>query len=180
MGKFFNCLVSENLINDWASTLDWLFDDSKFSKARNWNGGYTSLFTKRIKKLKYLSNNEKRVFYGKCNSNEFPNQNRPKRKKRLPYIIMTAGDSFARDLIRHIRNGIAHGEAVISKVKDTLYIEIIDYSDKTKSQDKQTAYLFIPLTYITQFSQIYDEINKSIMNTTRKDRSAAKKYRKEE
>lgn len=179
MGKFFNCLVSENLINDWASTLDWLFDDSKFSKTRNWNGGYTSSFTKNIKKLKHMSDKEKRVLYGKCNSDDFPNQNKTKRKKRLPYIMMTHGECFARDLIRHIRNGIAHGETDISKVGDSLYIEIIDYSDKTKSLDKQTAYLFIPLSYITQFNKIYEEINKSIMNTTPKDRTATKKYKKE-
>lgn len=177
MGKFFDRLVSENLFKEWASTLDWLFDDLKFSKDRNWNRGYTSTYTKKVKKLEYLSN-DKQVIHGKCKSSDFPNQCKNKRKNLLPYIMMS-GKSFARDLTRHIRNGIAHGETAISKVKNELYIEIIDYSDKSKSPEKQTAYLFIPLSYINEFFRIYDEINKSIMNTTPKDRKATKRNRKE-
>lgn len=175
MGKFFNSLVSEKLIGDWAYTLDWLFDDLKFSKERNWNGGYSSSFTKRVKALKYLSNEEKRVIYGKCDNTDFPNQCSNKRKKRLPYIAMSNGNSFARDLVRHIRNGIAHGDSTVHKVNSELFIEVIDYADKTKSPDKQTAYLFIPMSYVTQFYVIYEEINKSIMNKTRKHRQLTKK-----
>lgn len=180
MGKFFNCLVSENLINDWASTLDWLFDDLKFSAERNWNGGYLSLYAKKLKTTKYMSDKEKRFKRGKCETSDFPNQCNPKRRKRLPYIAMLSGNSLARDLIRHIRNGIAHGETTVTKVGEELYIEIIDYSGKTKKSDKQTAYLFIPLSYINEFFKKYDEINKSIMNTTKKDQDAAKKFRKKE
>ena len=180
MGKFFKCLVSEKLIDGWALTLDWLFDDLKFSKDRNWNGGYTSSYTKKVRSLKYLSEKENRVVYGKCKTTHFPNQNQKQQEKRVPYIVMTHGESFARDLIRHIRNGIAHGETNISKVGSELYIEIIDYSDKSKSPNKQTAYLFIPLSYITQFCKIYEDINKSIMNTTKKDRNAKEKSQKPE
>ena len=178
MGKFFNCLVSAELINEWASTLDWLFDDLKFSKSRNWNGGYTSSYTKKLKKLKYLSDKEKRVQYGKCKSKDFPNQCENQRKKRTPFIMMSSGDGFARDLIRHIRNGLAHGETNISKVKEDLYIEIIDFSDKTKKLDRQTAYLFLPLDYITKFFEIYDEINRAIINTKPADRKATNKFKK--
>lgn len=177
MGKFFNRLVSEKLINDWASVLDWLFDDLKFSEYRNWNSGYISSYTKRIKTLEYLSNKDKRVLYGKLKTSDFPNQSKSQHKKRLPYIMMLSGDSFARDLIRHIRNGIAHGETTISKIGENLYIEIIDYSDKAKSLNKQTAYLFIPLSYITEFFKIYNEVNKSIRHTTPKDRKATKKFK---
>lgn len=179
MGKFFNCLVSEKLIEDWAYTLDWLFDDLKFSKEHNWNGGYTSSFTKKVKALKYLSDKEKRVIYGKCHYKDYPNQSKSKGKKRLPYIVMSNRDSFARDLIRHIRNGIAHGESTIKKVNSELYIEVLDYADKTKSPEKQTAYLFIPLSYVTHFYKLYEEINKSIMNTTKKDRKLSNKHKKE-
>ena len=177
MGKFFNSLVSEKLIEDWAFTLDWLFDDKKFSKERNWNGGYTSSFTKKVRALKYLSDKEKRVKYGKCNLTDFPNQSKNRRRKRLPYIVMSNTDGFARDLIRHIRNGIAHGESTVCRTESELFIEIIDYSDKTKSPEKQTAYLFIPLSYVTVFSKLYEEINKSIMNTTKRDRKSSKKYK---
>ena len=180
MGKFFNTLVSEKLIEEWAVTLDWLFDDRKFSKERNWNGGYTASYTKKIKTLRYLSDKEKRVKYQKCECTDFPNQSKNQKKKRLPYILMFNSDGFARDIVRHIRNGIAHGESNISTIKSELFIEIIDYSDKTKSLEKQTAYLFLPLSYITQFCKIYEDINKSIMNTTKKDRQASKRYKKGE
>ena len=93
---------------------------------------------------------------------------------------MSKSESFARDLIRHIRNGIAHGESTVCNVDSELYIEVIDYSDKTKSPEKQTAYLFIPLSYVTQFYKLYDDINKSIMNTTKKDRKLTKKHKQED
>lgn len=180
MSKFFNCLVSEKLINDWASTLDWLFDDLKFSKDRNWNGGYTSSFTKKIKKIKYLSDKENRVIYRtKIKHTEFPNQCKMN-NKRTPYVMMLQGDGFARDLVRHIRNGIAHGETSIKKVCDELYIEILDFSDKSKTPGKQTAYLFMPLSYITQFYRIYDDINNSIMNTKKKDREATNRIKRKD
>ena len=91
--------------------------------------------------------------------------------------MMSSGDSFARDLIRHIRNGVAHSEVRISKVHEEPYIEIIDYSDKSKSPEKQTAYLFFPLSYVGQFYKVYCDINRGIMNTKEKDRLAKRKYR---
>ena len=178
MGKFFNCLVSEDLIKDWASTLDWLFDDLKFSAERNWNGGYTSSFTKKVKELKYFVDNKNCVKYSKCKGADFPNQSKKRRRECLPLIVMSQKESFARDLIRHIRNGIAHGNTAVHKVKGELFIEIIDYTDKSKSPDKQSAYLFLPLSYITQFYKIYEGINKSIMHTKRKDRDVTKKLKK--
>ncbi len=177
MSKFFDKLESERLLSSWASTLDWLFDDTKFSETNNWNSGYVGQFTKRVKKLKYLSNKDKRITYGKVNCGDFPNQNSKSRRKRTPYIVMKSGDCFARDLIRHIRNGIAHGQTNIYKFKSDLYIEIMDYSDKSKSPEKQTAFICIPLFYIVSFNAIYNEINKSIMNTKPKDRMATKKYK---
>lgn len=179
MGKFFEHLISENKYCEWAATLDWLFDDLKFSSERNWNGGYVGSFTRKIKKLKYLSDNSNSVWHGKVQVKDFPNQNKTRKKAKENCIIMKAGDSFARDLVRHIRNGIAHGQATITNSKCELYIEIIDYSDKSKSADKQTAYIYIPMEYITTFYKIYSEINNSIMNTKEKDRSDTKKKKKE-
>lgn len=108
MEKFFKYLKSSALLNDFAEALDWLFDDQKFSEERNWNRGYVSKYTKKIKAQEHLSNAENRVYYGKCIAKDFE-----KNDDRLPYITMKSGDSFARDLMRHIRNGIAHGNANI-------------------------------------------------------------------
>lgn len=49
MGKLFNTLVNESLIEDWANILDWLFDDERFSSERGWTRGYVGNFTKKVK-----------------------------------------------------------------------------------------------------------------------------------
>lgn len=174
MEKFFKYLKSSASLNDFAEALDWLFDDQKFSEERNWNRGYVSKYTKKIKAQKHLSNAENRVYYGKCIAKDFE-----KNDDRLPYITMKSGDSFARDLIRHIRNGIAHGNTNIIIRNGIPHVEINDYSDKPKSQNKQTAKMFLPISYITEFYKLYEEINKSIRHTSQKDRKATKKYAKE-
>lgn len=176
MAKFFNQLVEENLITEWAETLDWLFDDLKFSKERNWNSGYTGQFTKRLKRLHGL---DKENYIYKNNSTiDFPSLMENNRNNRVPMIVMVQGDSAARDFIRHIRNGITHGHTLIFKVSDVLYIEILDFSGKPKSIQKQTAYICIPLSYITTSCQIYNEINRAIMNTKSTDRKQSEKYKK--
>lgn len=177
MSKFFSKLVSENLFEDWAQTLDWLFDDLKFSKTRNWNKGYVCKLTNNIKKLEYLSDNN-RVRYGKIKNTDFPNQVKNSRQKHTPYIFMKESEGFTKDLIRHIRNGIAHGQTKIFKVSDDLYIEIKDFSDKSMSLEKQNAYIFIPIKYIVEIYKKYTNINSSIMNTKPKDRKATKKSKK--
>ena len=177
MSNFFNQLVSENLISDWASTLDWLFDDLKFSRERNWNRGYTGFFTKRVRQIPGLNDKSECFIYSKIKHSDFPNQIKGRRRKRSTLIMISQGDSIARDLIRHIRNGIAHGQTQIYKVKEELYIEIIDYSDKSKTPEKQTAFICIPLTYVTHFYKIYSEINTSIMNTKETDRKQTKRLK---
>ena len=179
MSKFFNQLASEKLIIDWASTLDWLFDDLKFSKERNWNRGYTGLFTKRVRQLSGLSDKSKNFIYGKIKHEDFPNQIKGSRRKRATLIMIAQGDAIARDLIRHIRNGIAHGQTTLYKVKEELYIEIIDYSDKLKSPCKQTAFICIPLSYIPQFYKIYSDINTSIIKTKAVDRKLTKTHKED-
>lgn len=177
MSRFFKKLVDENLLSEWAVVLDWLFDDLKFSQERNWNRGYVGNYTKKLKELEYLSDKDGKTVYGKIDYKDYPNQIKNSRKKQTPYIMMPKGTGFARDLIRHIRNGIAHGGTSIYKVKDKLYISIIDYSDDSKKPEKQTAFLCFPLSYIVKFADIYNEVNKSIMNTKGKDRRATGKYK---
>lgn len=60
MGKLFNTLVNESLIEDWANILDWLFDDERFSSERGWTRGYVGNFTKKVKKLSKIG--EKKLF----------------------------------------------------------------------------------------------------------------------
>ena len=62
----------------------------------------------------------------------------------------------AKDWVRHIRNGIAHGKTRMIKESDELWIEIKDYN---KSGD-QTAYMYFPISYVCKTFEIYKEIDK--------------------
>lgn len=178
MGKLFSELVSEDLINDWAQILDWLFDERKFLQENNWNGGYVAAYTKEIKKIPGLSDKENGISIVTKQMNvkhQYPNQEKKFNRKK-PNIVMKSNESIARDLIRHIRNGIAHGHTKIERVQEgKLFIEILDYSDSSLSPDKQTAFIWIPIEYISEFHKLYEQKNKAIMNTRTSNREARKK-----
>lgn len=148
MSNFFNRLVNEGLYNDWASLLDWLFDDNRF---QNWSSGYVGSLTKKIKRLPLIG--DKTYFYGSAKNINFPTN----RTTKDLLIMMTKGDGEAKDLIRHIRNGIAHGKAALFKQNSRLYIEIVDFS----KNGNQSAYLCIPIDYINKIHKLYQDVKKS-------------------
>ena len=146
MGRFFERLVDEGLYNEWALLLDWLFDDYRFS---NWSSGYVGSLTKKIKRLPYLG--KESYIYDIAKNIQFPDN------MNHICIMMTKGDSESKDLIRHIRNGIAHGKSKVYKKDQELYIEICDYTTK----GMQSAYIFIPLEYIGQIHKLYLDVKKA-------------------
>ena len=148
MGRFFNQLVDEGLYQDWASLLDWLFDDDRF---QNWSSGYIGALTKKIKRLPQIGDDT--YFYDCAKNLEFPSE----RTKHNVLIMMTRGESESKDLVRHIRNGIAHGKTATFKRENELYIEIVDYS----KNGNQSAYLCIPISYISKVHKLYQEVKKS-------------------
>ena len=84
--------------------------------------------------------------------------------------LFSNGQSECKDFIRHIRNGIAHGNTSCIKQNDELYIEIKDYDS---TGNKQTAYLFIPINYITETHKLYKDVMRSFKNQ-RKSRGSQK------
>lgn len=157
MSKLFNGLVSEGVLTDWAEILDWLFDDERFSEGRGWTRGFIGSFTKKIKRLPNLGENN--YFYNAAKDLHFPES-----APTTLTIMHTKGDSESRDLIRHIRNGIAHGKTTLSKPNGELHIEIVDYG-KTK---EQTAYMFMPVRYIFLIYEAYKQVEKSKNNAINK------------
>lgn len=152
MAKLFTELVSANLIKDWAGILDWLFDDNRFDKDKGWSRGKVGVFTKKVKKqLGCAKNNYK---YKLAKEVNFP-QDRPNEKT----VIHCRGDSEGKNLVRHIRNGIAHGKAEVRRNNGEPYIEIYDYN----RSDKQTAYIFIPVSDILLIHKCYAEIEQSMV-----------------
>ena len=156
MSKFFNNLVNMELLNDWAATLDWLFDDAKFD-SKKWSSGYVGSFSKKIKKLDYIGQDN--FICDKRDNIHFQNVI----DKENPIIIkMIKGDGEGKDIVRHIRNGIAHGHNSFHKINEITYIEIIDYNTKKE----QTAYIVFPIRYIVLIHNIYTEVEQRIKSNT--------------
>ena len=158
MSKFFDRLVSEGVYNEWYEILDWLFDD----KFKNWTKGQIGCFTKQVKKLPKIG--KKTYQAGSVKNLVFP---KTMDEHKLLKIIISKTGSEGRDIVRHIRNGIAHGRTRIYKPNGILHIEITDYKDE--SRKKQTAYIYMPLNYINEILKIY----KSIEKTVKKESSTA-------
>ena len=145
MGKLFANLVSEGLFNDWASLLDWFFNDNKFE---GWSPNKVGKLTKRIKKLPNVG--KRNYDYDSLKRLSFPKK--PKRKNVR--IIIGKSDSEVKDWVRHLRNGIAHGRTNTKKQDGVLWIEIEDFN----KNGMQTAYMFMPMDYILKIHRLYKEI----------------------
>ena len=67
-------------------------------------------------------------------------------------IIHSKGDgSEGRDLVRHLRNGIAHGKTKVFSRDGHLWFELKDYNTKKEP----TAYTALPIGYLSQLQSIY-------------------------
>lgn len=149
MSKLFKGLVSEGVFEKWASLLDWLFDDDRFSSDRGWSSGYVGAFIKKVKRLPNWGDSSYAYdFAQKINFEKY--------KADGLTIVHARGDAESRDLVRHIRNGIAHGKTRLSKPNGELFIEILDYGKKKE----QTAYMFMPLSCLFSIYEIYLQIEK--------------------
>ena len=147
MSKLFVNLVNNGLFNSWASLLDWFFDDEKFI---GWTPNLLGKYIKRLKKIPGLGDNNYKY-------DAIKNLTFPKRltKQKIKFISGRHGGE-AKDWVRHIRNGIAHGKTRIVREPDELWIEIKDYN---KSGD-QTAYIYFPVSFIFRTFEMYKEIDK--------------------
>lgn len=156
MAGFFSSLVENELVEDWGKILDWLLDDDRFAKERGWEKGQVTRFTKRVKRLPGLQ--PKNYIYKPLKDIHFPQ----KGHCHVPTILMGTSDSEGRSIVRHIRNGIAHGRTRVLKEGGELYIEIEDFGKVGKDGAKSpTAYLYIPMSYLPEMYKIYAEIEKA-------------------
>ena len=173
MSDFFTQLINESMLEQWAATLDWLFNDDRFSKTRGWNGTQVCKFTKRVKRMPGFSKDS--FICGRLDKISFPNAEMPPRTVEIPTVLMGTGEAEGRALVRHIRNGIAHGKNRCFKIKGELYIEVLDYGKRESTEgnlSNQTAYICIPLAYITQIHSIYQEIEYAERNDRSKKKTA--------
>lgn len=152
MSNFFQNIVDNNLFNDWAATLDWLVNDNKFDEKNGWTSGYIGSLTKKIKKMNGFG--DETYLHTAIKNLTFPSN-----RSNTIMALFSNGDSECKDFIRHIRNGIAHGNARCFKQKCELFIEIKDYDSTGKNQ---TAYFYFPISYITQVHKLYMDVIRSI------------------
>ncbi len=159
MSKLFNGLASEGMLNDWAEILDWLFDDNRFSPDNGWTSGYVGAFIKKVKRIPNIGDSN-------YSYESIKKLNIPEHKTSTITIMHSKSDGESRDLVRHIRNGIAHGRATLSKPKGELHIEIRDIN----RQGDPVAYIFIPVNHLKLIFEAYKQVEKSKNNSLKKIR----------
>jgi hypothetical protein len=150
--RFFSVLVSKSLFKEYADALDWILCDGKFDKSIWDNKNRVQAFTKAIHHLNGFSDSS--LIYDAKKNIVFPARGSYK-KHTVPVLYMAKGESEARDLVRHIRNGIAHGNIEIYEVDGRLTAEIIDFGKEENQTSGQTAYLLIPLEYLNDIFTVY-------------------------
>ena len=96
----------------------------------------------------FLSTND--VEYRKCNISELETII----VKSKYYLFFNSNNSESIDILRHIRNGIAHGRTKLKKEKGTICIYILDFN----KEKKMSAQIHIPLNYIEKFRKLYKKI----------------------
>ena len=140
---------------DWISIFDWLLDDAKFD---NWSKQKLNLFVSEYKKLNDVS--QGLFVYDKKAVANPSKYDRKKSRSRKSIIIMVKGQGQAKDIVRHIRNGIFHGRATLCTRNGIRCLELADfgkYGDKNE-RGGQTAYMLIPVYLLSEIFKIYGRI----------------------
>ena len=150
--NLFKSLENYGLMQHYIDFFDWIFTD-KFDNSRWNNKNKIQCFTKRL--YNYTGLEKKNRIYEAQNKINFPDD---AKKPSFTFVCMSKGDSFGRDWIRHIRNSIAHGHCVFHICNGQYYLEMMDYSNN--NCNRQTAYFFVPLTYLFQTKKDYDELDR--------------------
>ena len=154
MGSFLTNLIGSSNYNRVAKYLDWLVNDNKFD-VKGWSKSKTSNYTKAIKSIAgfeskyYYHGGQKDMSYPKSKLNHFA-------------IYMQNDEAECKDLIRHIRNGFAHGNITLRTIKGVKYVEVFDYgkSNRTNKPSGQTAYILVPIDFVLELYDQYERIRK--------------------
>lgn len=143
--NLFKYLLEGNL-SSYGRIIDWWLSERKFS---DWDKKEITRFTKKLHNMKGFSK-ERDLKYCAVKNLAFP-----KKASRYPQVWMAKGGAEGRDWVRHIRNGIAHGNVTVRMIKGECVLEILDFHSDEKTQ---TAYILIPLDYLEFIKKAYDDI----------------------
>ena len=137
----FTLLYNTEFSKEWADFFDWIFVEDKFL---GWDKEKKECFTKRIKSIDCF---KKEKYYTKTDKI-------PKRANGFIICISVKG-SQAESLVKHIRNGFAHGNVRRRYINNSFFIELRDYYQK-----KPTAYILVPERFLVQIKKEYDSLCK--------------------
>lgn len=154
MNSFLTNLANSSNYMEISKYIDWLVDDDKFD-VKGWNKSKTSRYTKEIKGISGFE--EKHYHHGGSKDMKYP-------KSALKHfaIYMQNDEAECKDLVRHIRNGFAHGNIKMRNISKNKFIEIVDMgkSNRTDKPSGQTAYILVPLEFAYQLYVVYERIRK--------------------
>ena len=154
---FFQQLAQHTEIEPWLSIIDWLLQDKFPDKI--WSSGYVGKYIKAVKRFDGLSNGN--YIYLAAKDIKYP----VVRSKKSILICFGKGNGEARDLLRHIRNAVAHNNATVFNRRGKCFFEFKDFLSDGKTQ---TAYMIFPVDYLMNIYQKYCEIEKSISHSKKK------------
>lgn len=147
MPNLLTSLEKRNLLLDYTHTIDWYLNGGFYRPNIRWTAVKKSSFTKRVKNdLGIRKKQNKDAGYEPCN-------HRSKKKK----YVYTVGNGEGESLLKHIRNGIAHGNCELFFPGRTPFIEIKDFTDETRRH--QTAYIYMPLENLKTIVSIYKQLD---------------------
>ena len=141
-------------------------------KLSGWTSNYVGRFAKRVKSsIGINSDNYDCFLYAGKTKIQFSKQ-RYRSNSKLPKIYLAKGNGEGRDLLRHIRNGIAHGNATIFSRDHTYAIELIDFDKDAKTQ---TAYMLFELKVLKELVEINESMQVDIAKKSKLKKKSKKK-----
>lgn len=201
MNRFFQDLAKNNRLTKRDEELDWLFDESKFCPKEKWTQERIKRLTKHIQEIMYeYTEIEKGI--QKCTGKGLDSLSIDKGHS---CAYRTSPNSISRDFIKHIRNGIAHGQCTLYKKNKHYFVEIIDCKpakksnqassgekkdQKTKTPDDKnstrkqetkeqwTAYFYWPIDVISKIYGAYCKVKNSKLESKKQKAKGQKKNRK--
>ncbi len=145
--QLFQELLDNNQLESWVPLLDWLLSNDRCSKQRGWGQKKKRDFTTQIQTL--IGSDNWQIQAAKNVVWEFEESDNV-------HIVMNNAGSAGESLLRHIRNGIAHGMARIVQRNNDLYLDLKDYHNE--SCNTQTAHVWMPIGLLFDIHSVYKAI----------------------
>lgn len=158
-------LKESGILDNYIDVLDWMFDDNKFDVEHGWSKGKVSKFTSKIKN--YLEKIDCDYSFDEKNIVLLS-------KPKNSIVRINNSGSAGKNLVRNIRNGIAHRNFVIYYANKKMFFQTYDVT-KNKKEKPVCSYIVLPIESLIEIYDIYLEIKNSINNERHLKKRSSKK-----